>query len=168
MVPTISKDGGTWHSTSVTESTPQTATITRNMAELSIMEQTTTNSGTFVRCVQMEGLSSGVSEVIMASWRPGRKVVYNRAVQRWLEYCGRWGYHPQHTTLKDVLDFLHAFFTQGLGYSDINSHRSALSSILQVPGLRPIGEHVLISQFMKGVYSLWSPHRRYSEMWDIC
>ena len=115
----------------------------------------------------MEGLSSGVSEVIMASWRAGMKGVYNRTVQRWLEYCRRWGYHPQHPTVSEALDFLNALFTLALGYSAINSHCSALSSILQVPGVERIGEHNLVSWFMKGVSNLWSPQPRYSKMWDI-
>ena len=116
MVSSISKDGGTPHSTSAIESTPQAATVPRNRVETSIMEKTTTNSGMFVRCFQMEGLSSGVSEVIMASWRPGTKGVYTRTVQRWLEYCRRWGYHPQHPTVSEVLNFLYALFAQGLGW----------------------------------------------------
>ena len=80
MVSVISKDGGTRHSTSVTETTSQTAAITKNRAETSIMEETATNSGTFVGCVKMEGLLSGVRYVIKASWRPGKKTVYNRTV----------------------------------------------------------------------------------------
>ena len=115
----------------------------------------------------MEGLSSGVSEVIMASWRPGTKGVYNRTVQRWLEYCRRRGYHTQHPAVSEVLDFLHALFAQGLGYSAINSHRSALKSILQVPEVERIGEHNLVSRFMKGVFNLRPPQPRYSKMWDI-
>ena len=124
------------------------------------MEKTTTNS-------EMKGLWSGVSEVIMASWRPGPKEVYNRALQRWLEYCRIRGYYPQHPTVSEALDFLDALFAQGLGYSDINSHRSALSSILQVPGVERIGEHNLVSQFMKGVFNLRPPQPLYSKMWDI-
>ena len=115
----------------------------------------------------MKGLWSGVSEVIMASWRPGPKEVYNRALQRWLEYCRIRGYYPQHPTVSEALDFLDALFAQGLGYSDINSHRSALSSILQVPGVERIGEHNLVSQFMKGVFNLRPPQPLYSKMWDI-
>ena len=115
----------------------------------------------------MKGLWSGVSEVIMASWRPGPKEVYNRALQKWLEYCRIRGYYPQHPTVSEVLDFLHALFSQGLGYSDINSHCSALSSILQVPGVERIGEHDLVSHFMKGVFNLRPPQPRYSKMWDI-
>ena len=39
MVSSISKDGGTRHSASALESTPQTATVTRDRAETSIMEK---------------------------------------------------------------------------------------------------------------------------------
>ena len=167
MVSSISTDGGTRHSTSAIESLPQTATVTRNRAETSIMEKTTTNSGTFVRCFQMEGLSSGVSEVIMASWRPGTKGVYNGTVQRWLEYCRRRGHHTQHPTVSEILDFLPALFAQGLGYRATNSYRSALSSILQVPGVEQIGERNFIYRFMKGVFNLRPPQLRYSKMWNI-
>ena len=115
----------------------------------------------------MEGLSSGIIEIIMASWRPGTKGVYNRTAQRWLEYCRRRGCHTQHLTVSEVLDFLHALFAQGLGYSVINSHRSAFSSILQVPGVERIGEHNLVYRFMKGAFNLRPPQPRYSKMWDI-
>ena len=115
----------------------------------------------------MEGLFSGVSDVIMASWRPGTKGVYNRTVQKWLEYCRRRGYHPQHPTVSEFLDFLHALFAQGLGYSAINNHHNALSSILQVPEVEQIGEHNLVSRIMKGVFNLRLQQPRYPKMWDV-
>ena len=163
VVSSISTDGGTRHITSAIESPPQTTTVTKNRAETSVMEKTATNSGTFVRCFQMEGLLSGVSEATMASWRPGTKGIYNRTVQRWLGYCRRRGYHTQHPTAGEVLDFLHALFAQGLGYSAINSHRSALSSI--GPGVGRIGEHNLVSRFMKGVFNLRPPQPRCSKIY---
>ena len=44
--------------------------------------------------------------------------------------------HPLNSPLvSEVLDLLHGLFTQGLEHSAINSHRSALDSILQVPGV---------------------------------
>ena len=49
----------------------------------------------------------------------------------------------------------------------INSHRSALSSILQVPGVERIGEDNLAFWFMKGVFNLQPPELRYSKMWDV-
>ena len=49
----------------------------------------------------------------------------------------------------------------------MNSHQSALSSILQVPGVEQIGEHILVSWFMEGVFNLWPPQPCYSKMWNI-
>ena len=79
----------------------------------------------------------------------------------------RWGYYPQHPTASEVLDFLHAFFMQVLGYSAINSYGSALSSLLQVWGIERIGEHILVPWLMKSVFNLRSPQPRYSKMWDV-
>ena len=73
----------------------------------------------------MKGLLSGINDVIMVSWRPSAKAAENRPVEKLSEYCGRWGYHPQHHTVSEVLDFLNALFLQGLEYSSIKSHLSA-------------------------------------------
>ena len=79
----------------------------------------------------------------MASWRPGVKGVYNRT--------NGWNIVEDRAIIPNIqlLDFLHALFAQGLGYSAINSHRSALSSIIQVPGLERIVEHNLVSRVYK-------------------
>ena len=69
-------------------------------------------------------------------------------MQRWLEYCRRRGHHTQHPTVSEILDFLPALFAQGLGYRATNSYRSALSSILQVPGVEQIGVRNFIYRFM--------------------
>ena len=82
---------------SVTESALQTATNTKNRVETSIMEETTTHTSMFVRCVQMEGLLSVIIDAIMVSWRPSKKAAGNRPVEKWLKYCGRWDYHPNIT-----------------------------------------------------------------------
>lgn len=84
-----------------------------------------------------------------------------------MDFCGRWRYHPQHPSVSEVLEFLRSLYDKGLGYSAINSHRSALSSILQVPGIDKIGEHVLVCRFMKGIYNLRPPQTRYTKMWDM-
>ena len=53
------------------------------------------------------------------------------------------GLHPQHATVSAVLSFLHALFTQEHGCSAaINNNLSASNSILQVPGVERIGEHI--------------------------
>ena len=68
------------------------------------------------------------------------------------------GLHPQHATVSAVLGFLHALFTQGHGCSAINSNLSASNSILQVPGVERIGEHIV---------NLQPQQPRYSKMRDM-
>ena len=66
-----------------------------------------------------------------------------------------------------VLDFLSELYGNNLGYSAINTARSALSAIgLTCDGFS-IGSHPLIVRFMKGVYNLRPVQSRYSQIWDI-
>ena len=62
---------------------------------------------------------------------------------------------------------MHALLVEGLKYSATNSHISALTSILQVPGVEQIGEHNLVSRFTKGIFNLQPSLPRYSKIWDI-
>ena len=69
---------------------------------------------------------------------------------------------------KDVLDFLsELFFEKDAGYSVINQARSALSStVILKEDKYDIGNHPLISRFMKGVFHKRPPQARYKEIWD--
>lgn len=67
-----------------------------------------------------------------------------------------------------VLDFLTVLYDSGLGYSAINTARSALSQIVAYKkGFRTIGAHPFVIRFLKGVYNLRPPVPRYTEMWDV-
>ena len=68
---------------------------------------------------------------VRSSWHHGDQVQRQSATEQCRDcgYCRRRGYHTQHPTVSEVLDFLHALFANGLGYSAINSHRGALSSL---------------------------------------
>ena len=55
-------------------------------------------------------------------------------------------YYLQHPTVNQVLDFLHSLNEIGLGYINIETHRSTLSVILQVPRVTIIGKHTLVTQ----------------------
>ena len=66
-----------------------------------------------------------------------------------------------------VIEFLTELFHTGIEYSAINTARSALSSIILLPGERPVGEHPLICRFLKGVFELRPALPKYTEMWDV-
>ena len=84
VVSTIFKDGGTQHSTSGTESAPQTAKITRKDSLSIILQLIAARSSRVSKwkdCNQASMMSQGVNDVIITSWTPGTKAAYNRPVQ---------------------------------------------------------------------------------------
>ena len=62
-----------------------------------------------------------------------------------------------------VLSFLTSLFERGIGYSQINKARSALSVLY--PDVQ-IGRHSLISRFLHGVRNLRTPQPKYPFLWD--
>ena len=56
-------------------------------------------------------------------------------------------------------------FHQGLGYSSLNSARSALSTYITIDGT-PVGSHQLMKRFMKGVFNLRPALPKNEVTWD--
>ena len=69
--------------------------------------------------------------------------------------------------MENGIDFLATLFSSGLGYSAINTARSALSSVLLLPNNTTFGSHPLVTRFLKGVFELKPSLPRYSVIWDV-
>ena len=69
--------------------------------------------------------------------------------------------------MENGIDFLATLFTSGLGYSAINTARSALSSVLILLNNITFGTHPLVARFLKGVFQLKPSLPRYSSIWDV-
>ena len=66
-----------------------------------------------------------------------------------------------------VLDFLTELFHKDkLGYSALNTARSALSAFVKVDGI-PVGQHDLVSRFFKGVFKVRPALPKYNVIWDV-
>ena len=57
-------------------------------------------------------------------------------------------------------------FNGGVGYSGINTARSALSAILPLVNGKPVGEHHLVGRLLKGVKARRPSLPRYKHTWD--
>ena len=55
--------------------------------------------------------------------------------------------------MENVLNFLGEVFDTGVGYSALNTARSAIATFLWIDG-KPAGEHPLVCRFMKGVFNI--------------
>ena len=103
----------------------------------------------------------------MASWRSGTSKQYQTYLKRWEHYCQTNGLSKLHATVENGIDFLATLFNSGLGYSAINTARSALSSVLLLPNNTTFGSHPLVTRFLKGVFELKPSLPRYTTIWDV-
>ena len=68
--------------------------------------------------------------------------------------------------MENVINFLAEVFDKGLGYSALNTARSAIATFLWIDG-KPAGEHPLVCRFMKGVFNIRPALPRYEVTWDV-
>lgn len=69
-------------------------------------------------------------------------------------------------SVSNILQYLYELYLSGVGYSVINTAKSALSSvIIDLNGFQ-LGKHPLVLKFMRGIYKLRPPTARYQVTWD--
>ena len=117
--------------------------------------------------LQKLGLSSDTIDILMASWRKSTGKQYTTYLTRWATYCKNKQVNVTHATINDGLDFLTLLYKQGVGYSAINTARSALSSVITPADKTTFGEHPLVTRFLKDTFELRPSLPRYSTIWDV-
>ena len=110
------------------------------------------------------GLSTKANDIIMASWRTGTTKQYDVYLKRWEQFCQSKGIDRLDASVENDIDFLATLFTSGLGYTAINTVRSALSSVLILPNNITFGAHPLAARFLKGVFELKPSLPRYNSI----
>ena len=113
------------------------------------------------------GLQTDTINVILASWRNSTCKQYNSYLLRWKAFCDQKQITSENAGVLEGLAFLTQLHNQNLGYSAINTARSALSSILTLQENRTFGEHPLVTRFLKGIFELKPSLPRYSFVWDV-
>ena len=91
-------------------------------------------------------------DLILASWRSTTKRQYSRPIKLWVEFCVKRKDNCLSPHLENILDFLAYLFDKGLGYSAINTARSALSTLIFFDK-KPVGQHPLVIRLLKGVFN---------------
>ena len=109
------------------------------------------------------GISQKAAKVILQSWRESPHKQYSVYLRKWVLFCS---FDPYKATPAQALDFTTDPFEQGLGYSAMDTVRSALSQVLHSPSGVPFGELPTVKQFLKGVFQKKPTLPRYSVTWD--
>ena len=103
----------------------------------------------------------------MASWRSGTGKQYHSYLERWEKFCSQNAIVENEASVENGIEFLASLYKDGLGYSAINTARSALSSALTIPGNVTFGNHPLVARFLKGVFELRPSLPKYNHIWDV-
>ena len=114
-----------------------------------------------------KGLSTHVCDLLMDSWRPTSLKQYDTYIRKWRSYCGLHNLDFSSPNIEHVLEFMTECQESGLGYSAMNSLRSALSAILHNFDGHVFGSHPLVKRLMKGAFERKPALPRNQEIWDI-
>ena len=101
------------------------------------------------------------------SWRSGTRKQYATYLQKWRRYCSSRDIDSLHPSVEDGINFLAELYDSGIGYSAINTARSAISSVVTLPNNTSFGAHPMVCRFLKGVFELKPSLPKYRNIWDV-
>jgi hypothetical protein len=102
--------------------------------------------------IQAKGLQGQTAEIIFASWRDSTKKQYASYLARWKSFCDRRKIDPLRATVENLLEFLSGLFSQGLGYSALNTACSAVAAVVLCDNEVSIGSNPRVVRFLEGVF----------------
>jgi len=88
----------------------------------------------------------------LLSYSLGGKTHTSSYIKRWTIYCRQKQIDPVSATVPEALDFLMEIYETGVGYSGLNTSRSALSTVLKTGNELTFGAQQSVKRFLKGVY----------------
>lgn len=118
------------------------------------------------RILQSDGVPKKASEVIVKSWKCSTKKQYHSYIAAWHKFC-KGTDNPVNPSINTILSYLTVLYEKGLGYSSINTARSAISTFLNVCGKIDIHNNGRVSRFMKGVFNDRPALPKYKTTWDV-
>lgn len=110
-------------------------------------------------------LNEDTIKILTASWKPSTRKQYTLYIEKWKTYALENKLNPCEPYIANVLDFLTALYKTGLSYSAINTARSSLSCFLNIDG-KPVGEHPLVTRFLRGIFNLRPAIPKTKAIWD--
>ena len=133
----------------------------------SLPENDVTNVSLIRKHLQDRGFSPTATRIMEASWIFGTRKQYESTLSKWKLYCSEGKVNPFLPTVEEGINFFGGLYDQGIGYSGLNTARSAMSSIIILPNNVSFGNHPTVCQFMKGVYEMRPVLPKYQEIWDV-
>ena len=113
-----------------------------------------------------EGYTEDTIDLILDAFRNSTTKTYSTYIRRWCEFCITKKLQVLNPSLPEVAAFLRELEKGGLGYSAINTARSALSAVLQPISGKQVGQHQTICWLTKGASERHPSGAKYPTFWD--
>ena len=84
------------------------------------------------RHLRGHGIPEKAANVNNASWRNSTKKQYGSYLKKWLYFCSERQISNTYPSISEIVNFLTYLFDSGLGYSAINTARSALLAYFDI------------------------------------
>ena len=106
--------------------------------------------------------------IILNSWREGSRNQCRGYLKRWVQICSERKVDLARAAIASALDILTDLYNKnGLGYSTLNTARSALSSIWISTKFVSFGLLPLVAPFIRGMYDSRPSLPQYTKIWDL-
>ena len=112
-------------------------------------------------------LSEDATQILLESRRKGTRKAYHHPWQEWSSWCDERLEDPVQAPVELVANFLTEKFNTGLEYSTLNVYRSAISAYHEPIQGQSIGQHVILTKLLKGMFNSRPPQPKYTETWDV-
>ena len=110
----------------------------------------------FRKSLESSSLSKEAIDIVMNSLSLATMKQYRPVIKQWVIFCSNSSIDPFTASATDGIEFLTTlFYSKDIGYSSVNTVRSALSLIIEARnGILSFGSHPLVQRYMKGIFRL--------------
>ena len=118
------------------------------------------------KSLEEAGISEQATTIMLKAWRQGTHKQYDTYLKEWVLYCNSAGCDPLSAPLYVVINYV-ADLPGRVGYSAVNTARSALSSVITLRDGSSFGKHPMVKRLLKGVFEDKPFLPRYGKTWDL-
>ena len=118
------------------------------------------------KSLEETGISEQATTIMLKAWRQGTQKQYDTYLKEWALYCNSTGCDPLSAPLYVGINYL-ADLAGRVGYSAVNTARSALSSVITLRDGSSFGKHPMVKRLLKGVFEDKPSLPRYGKTWDL-
>ena len=113
-----------------------------------------------------QGFSTEITNILVNSWRTGTQSRSGTYIREWSGFCTKQQIDPMQPHIIKVLEFLHSLKMRNVGYSVINTARSAFSRFIANDN-HTFGMNPLVLRYLKNLFNECPVLPKYSFTWDV-